>query len=56
MEETGAGGTAELLSWTIVAAAAGEAPCTPIFYDPIETMRCGIGAAAWDMTAAEVAR
>lgn len=49
MEEAGAGGTAELLSWIIVAAAAGDAPCTPVFYDPIETMRCGIGAAQWDL-------
>lgn len=49
MEEVGAGGTAELLSWIIVAAAAGDAPCTPVFYDPIETMRCGIGAATWDL-------
>lgn len=51
MEEAGSGGTAELLTWIIVAAAAGEAACTPLFYDPIKTMRCGIGAATWQIEA-----
>lgn len=55
MEEAGSGGTAELLTWMIVAAAAGEdATCHTIFYDPIKQMRCGIGAAQWQLSRTEV--
>lgn len=49
MEEAGAGGTAELLSWLMVMAAAGEKPCEPLFYAAVKEWRCGIAAVRWQL-------
>lgn len=51
MEEAGGGGTAELLAWIVVMAAADRKAATPVFYVPSVEMRCGIGAAYWDLAA-----
>lgn len=52
MEEAGSGGTAELLSWIAVMAAAGtEATCTPLGYAAVDEWRSGIGAVVWDVEA-----
>lgn len=51
MEEAGSGGTAELLSWIAVMAAAGDAACTPLGYAAVEEWRSGIGAVVWDVEA-----
>lgn len=49
MEEAGSGGTAELLSWFLVMAAAGEYQCNVLSYDAIREWRCGMGAVVWEI-------
>jgi hypothetical protein len=48
MEQAGAGGTSELLSWQVVMGAIGEKPCTVRAYACVPEWRCGIGAVLWD--------
>lgn len=50
MEEAGAGGTSEILSWIVVMGAIGERPCQILGYTPEQQWRCGIGAVIWDMS------
>jgi aromatic ring-opening dioxygenase catalytic subunit (LigB family) len=47
MEEAGAGGTAELLSWMVVMGAIGERDCEVLCYACVPEWRCGVGAAVW---------
>ncbi|MGW1738814.1 DODA-type extradiol aromatic ring-opening family dioxygenase [Nocardia sp. NPDC001965] len=49
MEEAGSGGTAELLSWTVVMGAIGPRPCTDLGYVAVDQWRCGVGAVRWDV-------
>jgi aromatic ring-opening dioxygenase catalytic subunit (LigB family) len=49
MEEAGAGGTAELLSWFPVMAAIGERPGRSFGYTGWPSFRCGIGGVIWDL-------
>ena len=49
MEEAGGGGTAELLAWIAIMGAAERKTATPLFYVSSVEMRCGIGAAYWDL-------
>lgn len=50
MEAAGSGGTAELLSWLVVMAAAGsEASCRVLGYAAVDEWRSGIGAVMWDV-------
>ncbi|MGP4025604.1 hypothetical protein [Actinomadura sp. 3N407] len=53
MEEAGAGGTSELLSWQVVMGAIGERPCTPLCCVCVPQWRCGVGAVLWDVGARE---
>lgn len=50
MEEAGSGGTAELLSWTVVMGAIGPRPCTNLGYVAVDEWRCGVGAVQWDVS------
>ncbi|MEU1950552.1 hypothetical protein [Nocardia rhamnosiphila] len=47
MEAAGSGGTAELLSWTVVLGAVGPRPCTDLGYVAVDQWRCGVGAVRW---------
>lgn len=47
MEQAGAGGTAELLSWLVVMGAIGERPCEVLCYEAVPDWRCGVGAVRW---------
>lgn len=49
MEEAGAGGTAELLSWLMVMGAIGERDCEVLTYACVTEWRCGVGAAIWSV-------
>jgi len=49
MEESGSGGTAELLSWLVVMGAIGERPCTSLGYAAVDQWRCGVGAVQWHL-------
>lgn len=49
MEQAGAGGTSELLSWQVVMGAIGERPGTTLGYVCVPEWRCGIGAVLWDL-------
>lgn len=49
MEQAGAGGTSELLSWQVVMGAIGTKPCTVLGYACVPEWRCGIGAVLWDV-------
>lgn len=49
MEEAGAGGTAELLSWLVVMGAIGERPCEVLCYVAEREWRCGVGAVHWSL-------
>jgi aromatic ring-opening dioxygenase catalytic subunit (LigB family) len=49
MEQAGAGGTAELLSWQVVMGAVGERPCQVLGYACVPEWRCGIGAVRWEV-------
>ncbi|MFI0481434.1 hypothetical protein [Actinomadura sp. 9N215] len=49
MEEAGSGGTAELLSWTVVMGAIGPRPCRSLGYAAVPEWRCGVGAVRWDL-------
>jgi aromatic ring-opening dioxygenase catalytic subunit (LigB family) len=49
MEEAGAGGTSELLSWMVVMGAIGERPCTSLGYEAVQEWRCGVGAVRWEV-------
>jgi hypothetical protein len=49
MEEAGSGGTAELLSWTVVMGAIGPRPCADLGYVAFDQWRCGVGAVQWDV-------
>lgn len=49
MEEAGAGGTSELLSWIVVLGAVGRRPCTVLGYEAVDEWRCGIGAVRWEL-------
>lgn len=49
MEEAGAGGTAELLSWIVVMGAIGERPCEVLGYVAEREWRCGVGAVHWSL-------
>lgn len=51
MEEAGAGGTAELLSWMVVMGAIGERDCQVLNYACVPDWRCGVGAVRWDVRA-----
>lgn len=51
MEQSGAGGTAELLSWMVVMGAIGEQPCEALCYACVPEWRCGVGAVRWDVPA-----
>lgn len=51
MEAAGGGGTAELLAWICVMAAATNKKAKPVFYVPSVEMRCGIGGVYWDLAA-----
>lgn len=51
MEAAGGGGTAELLAWVCVMAAADDKKAKPVFYVPSVEMRCGIGGVYWDLAA-----
>jgi protocatechuate 4,5-dioxygenase beta chain len=51
MEAAGGGGTAELLAWVCVMAAAVDKKAKPVFYVPSVEMRCGIGGVYWDLAA-----
>lgn len=54
MEEAGAGGTAELLSWMVVMGAIGERPCEVLTYACVLDWRCGVGAVTWSLDAGGV--
>lgn len=49
MEDAGSGGTAELLAWFVVMAAAGECQCEVLSYDAPKAWRCGMGAVQWHL-------
>jgi len=49
MEQAGAGGTAELLAWTVVMGAIGEKPCEALCYEAVPDWRCGVGAVNWSV-------
>jgi protocatechuate 4,5-dioxygenase beta chain len=49
MEEAGAGGTAELLSWIVVMGAIGERECEVLCYAAVPDWRCGVGAVRWSL-------
>lgn len=49
MEQAGAGGTAELLSWLLVMGAIGERPCNVLCYEAVPEWRCGAGAVQWSL-------
>jgi hypothetical protein len=49
MEEAGAGGTSELLSWIVVMGAIGERRCTCLGYEAVQEWRCGVGAVVWEV-------
>lgn len=49
MEEAGSGGTAELLAWFVVMAAAGECSCEALCYEAPKAWRCGMGAVRWQL-------
>ena len=49
MEEAGAGGTAELLSWIVVMGAIAERPCDVLGYVAEREWRCGVGAVHWSV-------
>ena len=50
MDEAGAGGTTELLSWMVVLGAVGHGPANILGYVAWDQWRCGIGAVSWDIT------
>ncbi|TDD37514.1 hypothetical protein E1287_08025 [Actinomadura sp. KC06] len=50
MEQAGSGGTAELLSWTVVMGAIGPRPCRSLGYAAVPQWRCGVGAVRWDLS------
>jgi aromatic ring-opening dioxygenase catalytic subunit (LigB family) len=49
MEEAGSGGTAELLAWFVVMAAAGECKCDVLSYEAPREWRCGMGVVDWHL-------
>ncbi|MQY11757.1 2,3-dihydroxyphenylpropionate/2,3-dihydroxicinnamic acid 1,2-dioxygenase [Streptomyces sp. RB5] len=49
MEQAGSGGTAELLSWSVVMGAVGPRPCTSLGYVAFDEWRCGVGAVRWQL-------
>lgn len=49
MEQAGAGGTAELLSWIVVMGAIGQLPCEVLGYVAVSDWRCGVGAVRWTL-------
>jgi hypothetical protein len=49
MNESGGGGTTELLAWMVAMAAAGGAKSRKVFYVTSKEMRCGIGASIWNI-------
>lgn len=50
MEQSGSGGTLELLSWVVVAGAVGPRYGTQTDYALHTNFKCGIGAVLWDLT------
>jgi aromatic ring-opening dioxygenase catalytic subunit (LigB family) len=51
MEQAGAGGTAELLSWIVVMGAIGQRDCEVLGYVAVPDWRCGVGAVRWSVAA-----
>ncbi len=49
MEESGAGGTAELYAWFVVLGAIGPRPCSRLGYTAYDNFKCGVGAVRWQM-------
>lgn len=49
MEESGAGGTAELFAWFVVLGAIGSRPCSRLGYTAYDNFKCGVGAVRWQM-------
>ena len=49
MEESGAGGTAELFAWFVVLGAIGNRPCSRLGYTAYDNFKCGVGAVRWQM-------
>ncbi|HEU4976320.1 MAG TPA: hypothetical protein VFT50_14605 [Baekduia sp.] len=49
MEQAGAGGTAELLSWIVVMGAIGRRDCEVLCYAAVPDWRCGVGAVRWEL-------
>lgn len=50
LEEAGAGGTAELLSWLVVLGAVGKVPCENLGYTAYENWKSGVGGVLWQPT------
>jgi len=48
MEQAGAGGTSEVLTWLIALGAVGRRPATVLTYEPVVEWRCGMGVVAWE--------
>jgi protocatechuate 4,5-dioxygenase beta chain len=51
MEQAGAGGTAELLSWVVVMGSIGQRDCEVLCYVAVPDWRCGFGAVRWSVAA-----
>lgn len=49
LEEAGAGGTAELLSWLVVLGAVGPARCESLGYTAYENWKSGVGGVIWNV-------
>lgn len=49
LEEAGAGGTAELLSWLVVLGAVGDASCENLGYTAYENWKSGVGGVLWNV-------
>ena len=49
LEQSGAGGTAELLSWIVVLGAVGDAKCENLGYTAHENWKSGVGGVLWNV-------
>jgi aromatic ring-opening dioxygenase catalytic subunit (LigB family) len=49
MEQSGAGGTAELYAWFVVLGAIGNRRCETLGYTAYDNFKCGVGAVRWEM-------
>ena len=50
MEQSGSGGTVELLAWFVVLGAIGKRPGHGFGYTAHQNFKCGVGAVNWPMT------